>query len=126
MQARIDAHGAASRETMWSRYADPGRWSEWAPQIRSVDAQGPLRVGLSGDVVGIMGMRAAFLVTVVDADAGRWSWRVRGGVGPLRTTLEIDHDVVDGRASLRVTGPALAVVAYEPVARLALARLVRG
>jgi hypothetical protein len=111
---------------MWSRYADPSRWREWAPQIRAVEAQGPLRVGLSGDVVGVAGLRAAFLVTSVDAEAGRWSWRVRGGVGPVRTTLEIDHEVADGWAALRVTGPAAAVVAYEPVARLALARLVRA
>jgi hypothetical protein len=111
---------------MWSRYADPSRWREWAPQIKEVLATGPLRVGLSGEVIGILGLRSAFLVTTVDADTGRWSWRVRGGIGPLRTTLEIDHEVADGWAALRVTGPALAVVAYEPVARLALARLVRA
>lgn len=125
MRTLIEAHGAASKDAMWSRYADPDRWREWAPQIRAVHAQGPVRVGLSGDVVGFLGLRADFLVTAVDADAGHWSWRVRGGIGPVRVTLEIDHEVADGRAALRVRGPAPAVIAYEPVARLALARLVR-
>jgi hypothetical protein len=36
---RLVAHGGASRQVIWERYADPRRWHEWAPQIRS-EAEG--------------------------------------------------------------------------------------
>ncbi len=65
------------------------------------------------------------MVTDVDEAAGRWSWRVRGGIGPIAVSLTIEHLVGEGSASLLVTGAAPVVLAYEPVARLALARLVR-
>jgi hypothetical protein len=35
------------------------------------------------------------------------------------------HEVTDGRAALTIDGPAPAVLAYAPVARFALTRLVR-
>jgi hypothetical protein len=105
---------------MWEAYADPDRWSEWAPQIRPVDAPGRLREGLEGTVTGLFGVRVRFRVTSVDAEAGRWAWEVRAGVMRLR----IDHEVEDGRAAITIDGPAPAVLAYAPVARLALARLV--
>ena len=126
MRARFDAHGPASRAEIWSRYADPARWPTWAPQITSVRANGPLRAGLEGEVVGRLGTRARFVVTEVDETAGRWSWRVRGGIGPIAVPLTIEHHVGEGSASLLVTGTAPVVLAYEPVARLALARLVRA
>jgi predicted NUDIX family NTP pyrophosphohydrolase len=79
-----------------------------------------LTVGLRGQVVGLLGVRADFEVTAVDEASGTWSWTVRSG--PVRLTL--DHAVGDGWTTLTVSGPALAVVSYLPVARLALRRLV--
>ena len=122
---RIEAHGDASRREIWARYADPSRWPEWAPQIATVRADGPLREGLVGEVVGRFGTTATFVVTDVDEDAGRWSWRVRGGVGRMRAALWIEHHVGEGWAALDVSGFAPVALAYEPFARLALARLVR-
>ena len=66
-------------------------------------------------------MRAPFRVLSVEPEAGRWSWEVR--TGPVR--LRIDHEVEDGRAAITIEGPGPAVLAYAPVARLALSRLVR-
>jgi hypothetical protein len=44
-------------------------------------------------------------------------------------TLELGHDVFaqgsGSRTTLDITGPALVVVGYAPVARVALGRLVR-
>lgn len=121
MRLELTATGPASREVMWEAYADPGRWSAWAPQIRRVEAEGRLREGLEGTVVAALGVRARFLVVSVDPDAGRWSWAIE--VGPIR--LGLAHEVADGRAALTIDGPAPAVLAYAPVARVALSRLVR-
>jgi hypothetical protein len=62
----------------------------------------------------------------VDEAAGRWSWRVRGGLGPFAVAMTIEHHVADSFAALVIKGAAPVVVAYEPIARLALARIVRA
>ena len=105
---------------MWSAYADTSRWAAWAPQIHRVDPWGPLEQGMRGVVGGPFGSRVRFKVTVVDEVEGRWTWRV--GVGPARLT--IDHEVADGLTAVEIDGPAPLVLAYVPVARLALTRLV--
>lgn len=76
-------------------------------------------------VVGPLGARARFWVRDVDEAAGRWSWRVRG-LGPFAVAITIEHHVADGFAALVINGAAPVVVAYEPIARLALARIVRA
>lgn len=126
MRICVEAHGPASRAEIWARYADPSRWPQWAPQIRAVRAEGPLHPGLKGVVVGPLGARARFWVRDVDEAAGRWSWRVRGGLGPFAVAMTIEHHVADGFAALVINGAAPVVVAYEPIARLALARIVRA
>jgi len=77
---------------------------------------------MRGVVHGPLWSNARFEVTSVDASAGRWTWRVRAG--PVRLT--IDHEVADGVAAVAIDGPAPVVLAYAPMARLALERLVRS
>lgn len=117
---RIRRRGAAGKYEIWARYRDPQRWPEWAPHIREVIAEGPLRPGLEGEVVGVLGVRARFDVLDVDVERGRWTWVVRSG--PVR--MRIEHEVGEGRVGLVLSGPALAVFAYAPLARAALGRLV--
>ncbi len=117
---RLRARGPASKYEIWSRYRDPQRWPEWSPHVSEVRADGPLRPGLEGQVVGRLGVTASFEVLEVDEDAMRWTWAVRSG--PIR--LQIEHEVEEGSAGLVISGPAAAVFAYAPVARLALRRLV--
>jgi diadenosine tetraphosphatase ApaH/serine/threonine PP2A family protein phosphatase len=105
---------------MWAAYADTSRWITWAPHIRRVDPLGSLEEGMRGVVRGPFGASARFEVTSVDAHEGRWTWKVR--VGAARLT--IDHEVADGRTSVDLDGPAPLVLAYAPVARRALERLV--
>ena len=107
---------------IWERYADPTRWHEWAPQIREVRADGRLRPGLRGEVIGPAVLRAGFEVQTVDAARGHWSWTV--AVGPAK--IRIEHEVGDRAAVLMLQGPAPLVAGYAPVARLALQRLVRA
>jgi hypothetical protein len=123
----LRATGAASAEEVWRRYAVPSRWPTWSPQIRTVRVRSDrIAPGLRGEVVSFFGVTARFVVESVDEAHREWTWRVR--LGPVRMRLR--HAVLarpDGSATtLRVEGPALAVVAYAAPARWALGRLVRG
>ncbi len=124
---RVTASGPEDPATAWERYASLAAWPEWAGHIASVDADGErLRPGLRGTVSGPLGLGVRFVVREVDEAARTWSWDVR--TGPVR--LRLDHDVA-ARAGggtttgLDLEGPAPVVLGYAPVARLALARLVR-
>jgi hypothetical protein len=121
----MSASGPVSAAEVWERYAVPGRWSGWAPQIAGVAASADrIAPGVTGTVRGPLGMRVAFTVRDVDEAARTWTWGVR--LGPVR--LELDHGVTERPGGsvtwLRVRGPAPVVAAYLPVARLALHRLV--
>lgn len=124
MTLLLAAIGPTPADEVWSRYSTPERWSEWAPQIRSVSCSGPLAPGLSGTVHGPWPTRIPFEIRSVDVAARVWSWRV--GVGPL--SLVMDHGVEEAgtgaRAWVRLHAPALLVAPYAPIARLALRRLV--
>jgi len=124
---RVEVNGPARPDVAWERYASLAAWPTWAPQIRSVEADGPrLAVGRTGTVHAVGGLRVPFVVTAVDADARTWSWLAR--VGPVALTLH--HDLApdpDGtRAGLVLEGPALVVATYSPLTRPSLARLVRA
>ena len=122
--ARLRVTGPALPAVVWERYADPAAWPTWSPQIRSVTYAGDrLRQGGAGVVHGPVGVRVRFAVTAWNEALRTWSWLATWG--PVR--LELTHGVEpagDGTAAtLTVTGPAPVVLAYLPVARLALGRL---
>ena len=123
----LRARGAAPPDEVWDRYARPARWPTWAPHLRDVHVDGEhLRPGLSGTVVGPGPLRADVVVGHVDTDARTWDWDV--AAGPLR--LHLEHGVQPGgpgggsRVWLRMSGPLPVLLAYAPVAALALRRLV--
>lgn len=118
---RVRRRGPASKYTIWARYRDPQRWTEWAP-VRKIRADGPLRPGLEGEMLTRLGLTVVFDVIEVDEGAGRWTWVLRAG--PLR--YRVEHLVEEGRAGMVITGPAPAVLASVPVARRALGRVVRN
>jgi len=120
MRTRVEVRGTASAVTMWAAYAHTSRWTNWAPQIRRVEPLGPLEEGLRGRVDGPLFARATFEVTRVDQAARRWTWRV--AIGPAH--LSIEHEMSEGATAVVIEGPAPLVLAYAPVARLALTRLV--
>ncbi len=123
---RVEVSGPASPAVAWERYADLDAWSTWAPQIRSVAADGRrLRVGRSGTVHVVGGLRVPFVVTAVDDRALTWSWIAR--LGPVALTLHHDLSATpDGTvAGLTLEGPALVVGTYGPLTRVPLTRLVR-
>jgi Polyketide cyclase / dehydrase and lipid transport len=130
----VSASGPLAPDEAWERYARPGLWHTWAPQVRGVDvAVERLTGGETGRVHGPLGLAVDFRVETWDDDAREWSWVVRprprlGGRLPL-TRLRMTHGVAPAgsgsRTWLRVTGFAPLVASYLPVARVALHRLVR-
>ena len=127
MRVRLSASGTADATTAWERYARPARWSTWSPQITGVScADARIRPGSRGTVHGLFGLSVAFEVTAVDEAAHRWTWRVRA---PLGIGMTLAHAVLaapgGSRTTLDLRGPAPVVLAYAPLAWVALSRLVR-
>ena len=126
MRLTVEASGPADPDTVWDRYVHPERWHEWSPQIRSVDyPDSTIGAGSVGTVHGPCGIGVAFEILAVDDERRCWSWQVTvAGV-----TLQLGHDVLAQgsgcRTTLDISGPAPVVVGYAPIAKVALARLVR-
>jgi hypothetical protein len=128
---RLQAHGVAPVTLAWERYADPSRWSDWAPQIQGVETEmvrlvaggtGTVRAGLlPWPTLGV-----PFRVLEVDEVAMQWSWEAR--TGPLRLRLEhgVTSHLTGSSTWLRVHGPLPVVLAYAPLARVALGRLLEA
>ena len=138
MKVTLRADGTAAPDEVWDRYLHPSRWAEWSPQIAGVDTDGDvLTPGLGGTVRGPLGLVVPFQVLDVDPDAVVRSWTWKVSVGPV--TLHLEHAVIpldvtagapdaDTRrtaTTLEIRGPAPVVLAYAPLAQLALVRLVR-
>ena len=125
----LRAHGVAPVSVAWERYADPALWSTWAPQIQGVETDlqrltaggtGKVRTGLlHRPTLGI-----PFRVLAVDEAAREWAWEAR--LGPLRLRLEhgVTAHLTGSSTWLKVHGPLPVILAYAPVARFALGRLV--
>ncbi len=123
--SHLSASGPADPETVWDRYTRPALWSTWSPQIREVDyPYAVVRPDSTGRVTGVGGVVAVFHVVSVDESARTWSWRVRSG--PLRVAFDHGVDPAPGgsRAWLVTHAMLPVTVAYAPLARLALGRLV--
>lgn len=122
----LEATGPLAPGAVWERYAVPGSWPDWLPQITRVDLSTPrIAAGSRGKLHAPMGVAVPFTVDSVDDEARRWSWTVR--VGLLR--LRLEHWVDDGpdggtTTGMRVGGPGPLVAAYAGQAQAALERLV--
>lgn len=125
MPAHLTATGPASTETAWERYLRPELWSTWSPQIRRVDYAHPtLRADTSGWVHGPWPARVPFRVLEVDESARRWTWEVRLGLVRVCMVHGVTAYAGGSRTTLDITAPTPLALAYAPLARLALRRLV--
>ena len=121
----LEARGPAPVEEVWRRYAEIPLWSTWAPQISRVQASSDqLAPGVDGTVSVLGVLPIPFTVTSCRPEARTWSWLVR--IGPIELNLRhaVEADGEGSRTTLDIEGPAVAVIAYAPVARFALGRLV--
>lgn len=122
---RYASETTASPAEAWSLMARPGRWHEWAPQLRGAwglsGPDGEVREGARGAarLLGVVPVPA----TVTEVVPGRsWAWRV----GPLL----LDHRVEPTDGGCRVVTelhggalePALAL-SYGPVVAVLMRRL---
>ena len=153
MRMTVAANGPAAPAAVWDRYVQPERWSEWSPQIRSVDYPGEIiAAGGTGVVHGPCGVSVRFEIDEVDHEVRRWCWRMKvagiamslgHSVAPARIRIRIrirsksgadrsatsaTTQAADGdgtTTTLVIEGPAPIVLGYAPIARIALERLVR-
>jgi hypothetical protein len=121
MNVRVVRRGPAGKYEMWARCREPDRWPSWMALVREVDAPGPLRPGLEGDLVLAGGVRARF--DVLDVDPAGPSWTLLLRLGPVR--LRIDHRVDDGFGLVEASAPFPVALACVPFVRRALSRLLR-
>ncbi|WP_317447622.1 SRPBCC family protein [Streptomyces collinus] len=122
----LSVKGTASPDTVWQRYAGVDQWAYWSPQIKAVHSAGRrLSPGLSGTVESVAGIRAAFVVEAVDDDRRTWTWRVRLGRIQIRLRHKVRPQGRGSATSLTMHGPRLVLLAYAPLARLALHRLLQ-
>jgi hypothetical protein len=122
----LTASGRADPAEAWERYAQPARWSEWSPQISRVEvAADRLVAGLTGRVVGPLGVSIDFVVDSVDEDARTWRWTVHRGPLTLHLAHGVTAEATGSATSLQLEGPLPVILGYAPLARFALGRLVR-
>lgn len=124
----VEVSGPLDAAAVWERYAVPGSWPDWLPQITGVDLSTPrLAAGAKGKLHAPMGVSIPFGVESVDEGARTFAWTIRVGLLKLRLENWV-HDGADGGsvAGMRVNGPGPLVAAYAGQAQGALERLVTG
>jgi hypothetical protein len=121
MDVRIVRRGPAGKYEMWARCRDVARWPTWMALVRGVEAAGPLRAGLEGELLLPAGLRARFDVLEVREQGPSWMLALR--VGPI--DLVVDHHVDEGFGLVEITGPFPLPLVYVPFARRSLSRLLR-
>ena len=122
----LEVTGARDPAAVWERYAVPGSWPEWLPQITGVDLSTPrLSAGATGKLHAPMGVSIPFTVDSVDEDGRSFAWTIRVGLLKLRLENWV-HEGPDGGAvaGMRVNGPGPLVSAYAGQAQASLERLV--
>ena len=139
MRTTVRATGPARPAAVWDKYVRPKRWSEWSPQIRSVDyPEEIITAGSTGVVHGPCGVAVRFEIDEVDQVSRQWSWRVEvAGIAMTLGHSVMPHESTTGGSAtstnddggttttLVIEGPAPVVLGYAPLARIALERLVR-
>jgi hypothetical protein len=126
-----EAASTAPPEVAWALMARPGRWHEWAPQLRGAWGLGEpeVRAGSLGAarLLGALPLPAR----VTDKQPGRaWTWRL--GLGVVELVHRVEPQGGEGEGSviavdLLAPGPLepVAAAVYGPVVSFTLERLAR-
>jgi len=122
----LEVTGARDPAAVWERYAVPGSWPEWLPQIERVELSTPrLTAGATGKLHAPMGVSIPFTVDSVDEDGRTFTWTIRFGLFKLRLENWVNGGPDGGAvAGMRVHGPGPLVSGYAGQAKAALERLV--
>lgn len=127
MTVHVNVESEASPEAVWELYAQPERWSEWAPHVRSPRGLGSPEVepGASGRI-HFAGIAPVWAEVTAKRPGSSWTWRVG--------LVELTHTVTprDGGGSvigLEMRAPAPVELAirttYAPITKLVLKNLAR-
>jgi hypothetical protein len=120
----------ADPELAWALFAQPARWSAWAPHLRGAWGLGEpeVEVGRSGAVRLLGAIPVPVTIVAKDAERRSWTWRVG-----LAVTMEHRVQAHRGTAttlSVTIHAPApleaALRVSYGPVIALLLRRLSRS
>lgn len=127
MTVHVEVESSAEPDRVWELYAQPERWREWAPHLRSPKGLGHPEVepGSSGRIY-LAGL-APIWAEVTSLRPGRsWTWRV--GVTELTHTVE-PRDRGGSVIGLAMRAPLPVEIAirmsYAPLTRLLLHNLAR-
>ena len=127
MTVLVDVDSSASPERVWELYAQPKRWKEWAPHIRSPQGLGSPEVepGASGRV-HIAGVAPVWAEVTSKRPGRSWTWRV--GLVELTHTVE-PRNGGGSTVGLAMRAPApmeMAIrIGYAPITKLLLRNLAR-
>jgi hypothetical protein len=123
----VEVESEAAPERVWDLYAQPERWKEWAPHIRSPRGLGNPEVepGASGRI-RLAGLAPVWAEVTAKRPGRSWTWRVG--------LVELTHTVAprgDGGSviGLDMRAPApmeMAIrMSYAPVTKALLNRLAQ-
>ena len=127
MTVFVQVDSVAAPERVWDLYAQPARWKEWAPHIRSPHGLGVPEVepGASGRI-HLAGLAPVWAEVTSKRPGRSWTWRV----GLVELTHTVDPRAGGGSTiGLAMRAPApmeLAIrIGYAPITKLLLKNLAR-
>jgi uncharacterized protein YndB with AHSA1/START domain len=123
----VEVESDASPERVWELYAQPKRWKEWAPHIRSPRGLGEPEVepGASGRI-RIAGLAPVWAEVTSKRPGSSWTWRV----GLVELTHTVEPQAGGGSViGLDMRAPLPVEIAlrttYAPITKQLLKRLAR-
>ena len=122
---RLAARGRAAPELAWERYDRIALWTTWSPQILGVDADAErISPGVTGTVRALGGVPVPFTITEVDRPGWTWTWVAQLGPVSMTLTHRVRAEARGSATGLLLEGPDPVLLAYAPLAWVALRRLV--
>ncbi len=121
-----EVESAADPERLWSLIAEPRRWHEWAPHVRSPRGLGDPQVEANRSGTLRLGGALPVSVRIIGVEPGRsWSWRV----GPVEVFHEVEPRPAGALARIEISAPrpleAALRLGYGPLVALLLRNLAR-
>lgn len=87
-----------SAQEVWDLWSDPARWSEWDPDITSVDFDGDFTPGASGSLKPPSGPKVKWTIESVNHPTSFVTTSKLPG-----STVRFEHELVTSNDSLQVT-----------------------
>jgi hypothetical protein len=120
----------ADPDLAWALFAQPARWSAWAPHLRGAWGLGSpeVEVGRSGAVRLLGAIPVPVTIVAKDAERRSWTWRVGLAVAMEHRVQTHPGGPTTLSVTIRAPAPLEAAlrVSYGPLIEVLLARLSRS